>query len=191
MTIGPMFADPIARQLYAEIASIEEQHVTQYESIIDPEETWLEKWLLHEAGEIYNYYSCLSYETNPRIKSIWERFLDYELGHLHYVLDVFRQSEKRDPAELLPESLPEPIEYRSQRQFVREVLSKEVDLRARGTKFIGKDEEEPDSPSVHYRSQVNADGSPSETVAAGYRWKPGTELAEETPDIQKLQKKVA
>ena len=39
MTIGPMFADPIARQLYAEIASIEEQHVTQYESIIDPEET--------------------------------------------------------------------------------------------------------------------------------------------------------
>jgi len=26
MTIGPMFADPVARQLYAEIASIEEQH---------------------------------------------------------------------------------------------------------------------------------------------------------------------
>ena len=49
MTIGPMFADPLARQLYAEIASIEEQHVTQYESIIDPSETWLEKWLLHEA----------------------------------------------------------------------------------------------------------------------------------------------
>jgi hypothetical protein len=35
MTVGPTFADPIARQLYAEIASIEEQHVTQYESIID------------------------------------------------------------------------------------------------------------------------------------------------------------
>ena len=49
MNIGPMFADPVARQLYAEIASIEEQHVTQYESIIDPEETWLEKWVLHEA----------------------------------------------------------------------------------------------------------------------------------------------
>jgi hypothetical protein len=41
MTIGPMFADPVARQLYAEIASIEEQHVTQYESIIDPTETEL------------------------------------------------------------------------------------------------------------------------------------------------------
>ena len=39
MNIGPTFSDPIARQLYAEIASIEEQHVTQYESIIDATET--------------------------------------------------------------------------------------------------------------------------------------------------------
>jgi hypothetical protein len=39
----------VARQLYAEIASIEEQHVTQYESIIDPDETWLEKWVLHDV----------------------------------------------------------------------------------------------------------------------------------------------
>lgn len=191
MTIGPMFADPIARQLYAEIASIEEQHVTQYESIIDPEETWLEKWLLHEATEIYNYYSCLAYETNPRIKTIWERFIDYELGHLHFVIDVFQKFEKRDVAEFLPASLPEPIEYKSHRAFIRKVLSEEVDLRARGTQFIGKDEEEPDSASVIYRSQMNSNGSPSETVAAGYKWKPGTELAEETSDIKKLQKKVA
>src|SRR5690606_27759431 len=47
MTVGPTFADPIARQLYAEIASIEEQHVTHYESLADPAETLLEKWLLH------------------------------------------------------------------------------------------------------------------------------------------------
>lgn len=191
MTIGPMFSDPVARQLYAEIASIEEQHVTQYESIIDPDETWLEKWLLHEATEIYNYYSCLQYETNSRVKAIWERFLNYELGHLHYVLEVFRKTEKRDPAELLPKSLPEPIEYKSHRQFVRKVLSEEVDLRARGKQIITKDEEKPDSPSRRYRDHLNSNGSPSEAVAAGYKWKPGTELAEETEDIRKLQKKVA
>lgn len=28
-----------------------------------------------------------------------------------------------------------------------------------------------------YREQMNAHGSPSESVAAGYRWAPGTELA--------------
>jgi hypothetical protein len=191
MTIGPMFAEPIARQLYAEIASIEEQHVTQYESIIDPEETWLEKWLMHEATEIYNYYGCLQYETNPRVKSIWERFLNYELGHLHFVLELFRKFDKRDPAEVIPESLPEPIEYRSHREFVRKALKDEVDLRARGTRFINKEEETADSPSVRYCEQLNSKGSPSETIAAGYKWKPGTELADETPDIQKLQKKVA
>src|SRR5690606_28581888 len=79
MTIGPMFADPTARQLYAEIASIEEQHVTQYESIIDPDESWLEKWLLHEANEVWCYWSCAQYEDDPRIRQIWERFCDYEL----------------------------------------------------------------------------------------------------------------
>jgi hypothetical protein len=47
MNIGPLFADPVARQLYAEIASIEEQHVTQYGSLLNPEETVLEQWLLH------------------------------------------------------------------------------------------------------------------------------------------------
>jgi hypothetical protein len=185
MTIGPMFADPLARQLYAEIASIEEQHVTQYESIIDPEETWLEKWLMHEAMEIYNYYSCVTYEKNPRIKAIWQRFLDYELGHLHYVLELFRKFEKRDPAQLLPKTLPEPIEYKSHREFVRKVLRAEVDFRAQGTQ-IGKNPET--EASRQYREQMNSKGSPSETISGGYKWKPGTELAEETPDIKKLQK---
>lgn len=177
MTIGPMFADPVARQLYAEIASIEEQHTTQYESIIDADETWMEKWLMHEAMEVYNYMGCSQYETNPRIKAIWDRFLDYELGQLHFVMELFKEVENRDPAEVLPASLPEPIEYRSHRQFVRETLNKEVDLRASGTQFVGK-EDEPQR-SLAYREQMNSEGSPSETVAAGYRWMPGTELTAE------------
>lgn len=177
MTIGPMFADPVARQLYAEIASIEEQHTTQYESIIDANETWMEKWLMHEAMEVYNYMGCSQYETNPRIKAIWDRFLDYELGQLHFVMELFKEVENRDPAEILPASLPEPIEYRSHRDFVRETLNNEVDLRASGTEFVSK-EEEPEG-SLAYREQMNSEGSPSETVAAGYRWMAGTELAAE------------
>jgi len=179
MTIGPMFADPIARQLYAEIASIEEQHVTQYESLLDPNETPLEKWLMHEAMEVYNYLGCMQYETNPRIKEIWERFVDYELGHLHYVMELFKQFENRDPAEVLPQTLPEPIDYQSHRQFVRETLNAEVDLRAAGTQFTHKDDEADRAPlSIAYREQMNSEGSPSEIVAAGYTWTPGTELAE-------------
>src|SRR5215207_2192423 len=175
ITIGPQFADPVARQLYAEIASIEEQHTTQYESIIDPGESWLEKWLMHEAMEAYNYMSCAEYETNPRIKKIWDRFVDYELGQLRYAMEIFEQVENRDPAELLPQTLPEPIDYQSHRQFVRETLNAEVDLRAAGTQFVAK-EDEPER-SLAYRAQLNSEGSPTEAVAAGYRWTPGTELA--------------
>ena len=174
MNVGPLFADPVARQLYAEIASIEEQHVTQYESIIDPDETWLEKWLLHEATEVYNYHACVEQESNPRLKTLWERFLDYELGHLQAVIALFKEHERRDPAEVLPDTLPDPIPHASQREFVRRVLAGEVDLRSVGTQYVDKAQES--AASIACREALNADGSPSETVAAGYVWRPGTEL---------------
>jgi len=177
MNIGPTFADPVARGLYAEIASIEEQHVTQYECLIDPNESWLEKWLLHEATEVYTYWSCLQQESNTRIKGIWQRFVDYELGQLHFVMELFKNIEKRDPAELLPRSLPEPIKFESQRDFIRKTLSNEVNLRASGPTFIDAASEATSAPqSLRYREQVNGEGSPSETVAAGYCWVPGTEV---------------
>jgi hypothetical protein len=176
MTVGPQWADPVARQLYAEIASIEEQHVTQYESIIDPDETWLEKWLMHEAGEVYNYWSCVESESNPRIRAIWERFLDYELGHVRFVAELFESQERRDAAEVLPERLPEPIRYVSHREFVRETLRRELTLSAAGTEFVSRDDES--EATRAYRDRMNSEGSPSETVAAGYVWRPGTELTD-------------
>jgi len=175
MNIGPMFSDPTARQLYAEIASVEEQHVTQYESIIDPHESWLEKLLIHEANEVYNYYSCVVHESNSRIKAIWERFLDYELGQLQAAMELFKQFEKKDPAEILPEKIPDPIDYCSQRDFVRDVLENEIDLRVKGKNFNTSNDES--SWTRKYRKQMNADGSPSEKVSAGYIWRPGTELS--------------
>lgn len=176
MTIGPTFADPVARRLYAEIASIEEQHVTQYGSLQDPSETALEKWVLHELTEVYNYANCASQESNARIRSIWERFLDYELGHLHYAMDLMREIEGRDPQELVPAQLPEPIRFESQRDFVRQVLAKEIPLRANGPSIVSTAEDP--QRSVQYRAHLNSDGSPSDTIALGYRFMPGTELSQ-------------
>jgi hypothetical protein len=181
MTVGPTYADPVGRQLYAEIASIEEQHVTQYESIIDATETWLEKWLLHEATEVYNYYSCVEYETNSRIKAIWERFLDYELGHLARVRELIQAVEGRDPAEILNSKLPKPIAFESHREFVRDVLRREVTLNAVGPSFVPMGAATAASASTDYRSHMNSQGSPSELVAAGYIWAPGTELVHKLP----------
>ncbi|HEX8479064.1 MAG TPA: hypothetical protein VF663_12055 [Telluria sp.] len=174
MNVGPVFSDPLARQLYAEIASVEEQHVTQYESMLDPSESWIEQWVLHEANECYNYYSCVESETNPRIKAIWERFLDYELGHFHEACAAFQQVERRDPAEIITQPFDRPIELKSQRDFYRSVLVDEVDLRRAGTQFVPKEQES--QASVDYRAVLYAEGEPSGPISAGYIWVPGTEL---------------
>ena len=180
MNVGPVFADPVARQLYAEIASVEEQHVTHYESMLDPDESWLEQWVLHEANECYNYYSCVQSETNPRIRAIWERFLDYELGHFHVAAEAFQKFEGRDIAEIITAPFDDPIALVSQRDFYRQVLVDEVDLRADGARFVPKDQES--SASIAYRAALHSDGEPSGPVSAGYVWTPGTELMHLGPD---------
>jgi hypothetical protein len=181
MNVGPMYPDPIGRQLYAEIASIEEQHVTQYESIIDAGETWLEKLLLMQATEVYNYYSCVKSERNPRVKAIWERFLDYELGHVRFVADLFENIERRDASSVLSSKIPEAIDFVSHRDFVRDTLRKEVDLTAVGPDFVPRAQEAADSPSNLYRKQMNSEGAAAELVSAGYEWRPGTELTHKNP----------
>ncbi|HEY8356674.1 MAG TPA: hypothetical protein VIL30_04355 [Ramlibacter sp.] len=178
MNIGPIFADPLARQLYAEIASVEAQHITHYGSMLNPGETILEKLLVCEAAEVWNYAACLEQETNPRIKAIWERFLDYELGHLQLAMKMFKDLERRDPAEILGDgTLPPFIQYQSQREFIRKVVETEVPLRKDGTNFV--DEPLEGKSSLEYRSFINSAGSPSEAISATYHWTPGTELMRE------------
>jgi hypothetical protein len=87
---------------------------------------------------------------------------------------VCKEVERRDPSEFLPQKLPKPIVYKSNREYVRQVLREEVDLRADGARFVHKSGEPERSRT--YRQQMNADGSPTETVAAGWRWSPGGEL---------------
>jgi hypothetical protein len=176
MNIGPVFADALARQLYAEIASVESQHITHYGSMLNPEESLLEKLLLTEACEVWNYAACVEQESNPRIKAIWEKFLDYELGHLQVAIGLFKDVERRDPAEVLGDGkLPQAIQFESQREFVKRTVEEEVPLRKNGTDFV--EEEAEGKSSLEYRKAVNALGSPSTTVSDTYSWSPGTELA--------------
>jgi len=181
MNIGPVFADPLARQLYAEIASVESQHIVHYGSMLNPEESVLEKLLLSEACEVWNYAGCMEQETNPRIKALWEKFLDYELGHFQVALKLFKDIERRDPETVLGDGkLPQFIRYESQRQFVRQTIAEEVALRKDGTEFVNADAE--GKSSIEYRNTVNADGSPSTIVSNTYSWTPGTELMR--PDVK-------
>jgi len=87
-------------------------------------------------------------------------------------MELMRTIERRDPELLLPASLPEPIKYESQRDFVRSVLASEIDLRANGTEIVPRGKES--RASQLYREQLNSAGSPSEIVSnvpvhAGHR----------------------
>jgi hypothetical protein len=148
--------------------------VTQYGSLIDPAQSFLEQWLIHEATEVWAYYSCAESESNPRIKAIWEHFLDYELGHLHHVCGLLQQYERRDPAEILTRELTATLPFTSQRDFVRDVLTRELNLRANGTDLVDRQKES--RASRDYRRHINSEGSPSTLVAEGYHWTAGTEL---------------
>jgi len=180
MNIGPLFADAMARQLYAEIASVESQHITHYGSMLNPNETPLEKLLLSEANEVWTYAACVEQESNSRLKTLWEQFLDYELGHLQVAMQLFKDVERRDPAEVLGDGkLPDLIKFVSHREFLRETTERETAMRKNQTQFVDESQEGPSS--LEYRRMVNANGSPSENVSATYRWTAGTELMRDMP----------
>jgi len=81
--------------------------------------------------EVHAYWSCMEPEQNPRM-AIWERFVDYELGHFHAVADLMRVIERRDARELFPGGLANRIDFKNHREFVQKVLAEEPLDRDRG-----------------------------------------------------------
>jgi hypothetical protein len=143
--------------------------------MLNPDESPMEKLLLGEACEVWNYAGCLAQESNPRVKAIWEQFLDYELGHFQVALQLFKDTERRDPETVLGDGkLPPFIKFESHRDFLRKTIAKETSLRKNGTQFVPENKE--GASSIEYRDAVNADGSPSTVVSSTYSWAPGTEL---------------
>ena len=126
---GFKYGNPVLRETYAEIKDVEEEHVTMYESLIDPTESMWEKLLIHEFTEVCNYYTCIEDEVDERIKKTWELFLDIELGHLQAVADLFKKYEKRDPEEVIGSEIDIPCKFKSQKEYVKKILETQVDKR--------------------------------------------------------------
>jgi len=82
LTISNRPIEPLARGLYLEIAQIEEQHITQYESFLDPNLSLLQQEVLHHYNECYLYYSFLLQEPDLRLRQLFELHLNMEIGHL-------------------------------------------------------------------------------------------------------------
>src|SRR5690606_27259981 len=109
MNSGNRYIEPIARATYLEIAMIEEQHVSHYESMLDPTASWAENLLLHEYNECYLYYSFMQQEDHSRIRDIWELHLNMELEHLRLAAELVREMDGKEPEELVPPEMPEAV----------------------------------------------------------------------------------
>lgn len=172
MNVGPMYMEPIARQLYQEIGLVEEEHVTHYESLVDPGETWWERLLNHEYNECYLYHSFMETETDPRIKAIWELHLNMELEHLRIAAELFTRHDGRDPQEVLGPALPAPVTFEPNKGYLRELLATQMDLTTLGAGYVREAHER----FERMQRQIMGDQPPpSEVVITDHRDKFGTD----------------
>jgi hypothetical protein len=175
----PEFVEPIARGLYAEISEVEQEHVTHYESLLDPLDTWIAMWLFHKYNECWLYWAMHEQESDTRIKALWELHLNQEIGQLQAVADIMRRYEGREAAELLPPSLPDkPLTFESNIDYVRQVLEAQVELRPDGQGYAFADQLPADHRSTKYQELVNQP-SYGEVIVDDNRSKNGTEYRDE------------
>ncbi len=155
LNIANLYPTQLGRELYSEIAMIEEQHVTGYGSLMDPSCTWLENWVFHEYTECYLYFSCYSDESDKRIKDIWKMLFEQELTHLKIASETLKQYEGRVYQELFPEEdFPSLIKLKENIDYVRKVMN---DVRLTGDKESYKkiDFLKDDADYFGYQGEVN------------------------------------
>lgn len=127
MNVTNFASNDMARKLYQEIALVEEEHVTHYESLMDPNATWLEMLLWHEYCECYLYWSCYMTESDPYVKCLWEHNLNTEIGHLHKACELLEKYEGKQWQQVIPcGEFPTPISLHENIDYVRDILKSTV-----------------------------------------------------------------
>jgi hypothetical protein len=167
--------------------------VTHYESLLDPLDSWLKQLVFHEYNETYLYWSMLQQETDDRIKALWELHLDMEIGQLQAAGALLRKYEGVEPEEILPPALPDvPVTFEPNKQYVREVLESQYDLRTDGVRYVRLDDLPGEHRYFQYQATVNAGGAPSEAVIDETRrerdrdYRDETEGANPIPELDRM-----
>jgi len=165
MNQGANIKEKLGRGLYQEIAQVEEEHVTLYESLMDPKDSWYLQMVMHEITECWLYFSLYMDETDNRIKNFWEENLMMEVEHLKAANELMKRYEHRDAQEIIPDGLPEPLlQFQPNIEYVREVLNNQVHLTAKESDFVSADSLDKNDRYFQYQSLVNANGAPSDKV---------------------------
>ncbi len=157
MNLGAFYKNAKGRELYTEIAMVEEQHVSHYGSLIDPNASMCEDMLMHEYVECYLYYSMLNDETDKNIKQIWEMLFEQELAHLHQAVKMLRTYENKDWNDIIPGGeFPDLISFHNNKEYVRSVLGRTVTLTADREGYIDIAKVPDNANFFKYQNKVNA-----------------------------------
>ena len=176
MNAGNRPEDKMARELYLEIAQVEEQHVSHYESILDPTTPELLNLVLHEYNECWLYWSCMETETDPKIRQIWETHLAMELEHLRLAAHMMKEVDGLDAADFFPKGgVDKPMTFEPNKTYVRDVLERTLDWSAYDSEFVPVGELPQDHRFFDYQRQVNGSHVPSEEVIRQHREQHGGE----------------
>ena len=156
MNVTNLVKSDLARKLYMEIAQVEEEHVTQYESLMDSGATWLEMLLWHEYTECYLYWSCCLTETNSYIKSIWEEHLQMEIAHLHKASELLEKYENKKWQEVIPDGeFPRPISLHENIEYVRNILNNTVQYTGNLDEYVNINQLPKDADFFQYQDILN------------------------------------
>ena len=156
MNVTNFACSDIGRRLYQEIALVEEEHVTQYESLMDPNSTWLEMLLWHEYCECYLYWSCYMTEVDPYIKTLWEENLSFEIAHLHKAVELLKKYENKDYTEVIPNGdFPAPISLHENIDYVRRILGDTVQFTNYREDYVKVGDLPNDADFFRYQRQIN------------------------------------
>lgn len=178
MNQSGFYTSDLGRRLYQEIGMVEEQHVSQYGSLMDVNEGWLECWLNHEYTECYVYYSCWKDETDKKIKRVWENCLMQEITHLHIAADCLKKYGKKEWQEVIPcGDFPELLAFSSQKEYVRKILNDTANNTALREGYIDVRDLKDDADFFAYQSIVNNNVKmvPSHSVIDAHIDKHGTD----------------
>lgn len=156
MNVTNFAGSDIGRKLYQEIALVEEEHVTQYESLMDPNATWLEMLLWHEYVECYLYWSCYKTETDAYIKSLWEENLAMEITHLHKAAELLKKYEKKDWQEVIKDpEFPAPLSLHENIDYVRKILESTVQYTSKKEDYRRLEDLPADADFFRYQEIIN------------------------------------
>lgn len=134
MNIAQWYKNDLGRKLYAEIAMIEEAHVTQYESLRDPNMTWLEQWVMHEYAECWLYYSAMQDESDEAIKKIWTEHFKMEVAHLKTAAKMLKKFENKSYESVFGDGeFPKLLKLDGNKEYIRKVLGSTILLTADNT----------------------------------------------------------